>query len=64
MNCPNGHGFMPIKKIAKKITFRNVALTVQAKQHVCKVCGLETGTLQQTAAIQQAILKKSGSVKR
>jgi hypothetical protein len=62
MNCLNGHGFMPIKKTAKKITFRDVALSVQAEQHVCKVCGLEAGTLQQTAKIQQAILEKLRSL--
>jgi putative zinc finger/helix-turn-helix YgiT family protein len=55
MNCPNGHGIMPIKKTDKHITFRGVALTVSVEQHVCKVCGLEAGSADQTADIQQTI---------
>jgi putative zinc finger/helix-turn-helix YgiT family protein len=55
MNCPNGHGVMPIKKTDKHITFRGVALTIPVEQHVCKVCGLEAGSADQTADIQQTI---------
>jgi len=55
MNCPNGHGKMPIKSIAKKVKFRGVDVTIQAEQHVCKVCGIEVGTLEQTAEMQRAI---------
>jgi len=55
MNCPNGHGKMPIKSIDKKVRFRGVDVTIQAEQHVCKVCGLEAGTLEQTAEVQRTI---------
>jgi putative zinc finger/helix-turn-helix YgiT family protein len=55
MNCPNGHGVMPLRKIQKKITFRDVAVTVASHLHVCPVCKMEAGTVEQTAELQKAI---------
>lgn len=39
MNCPNGHGKMMIKKMAKSTNFRGVDIAFQAEYHVCPVCG-------------------------
>ncbi|MBN2106502.1 MAG: DUF4065 domain-containing protein [Deltaproteobacteria bacterium] len=55
MNCPNGHGIMPLKKIEKKILFRDVAVSIASRLHVCPVCKLEAGTVEQTAELQKAI---------
>ena len=55
MNCPNGHGKMMIKKMAKSTNFRGVDIAFQAEYHVCPVCGTQAGTVGQTAATQRAI---------
>ena len=55
MNCPNGHGVMPLKTVQKKITFRDAEIIVASKIHVCPECKLEAGTIEQTAQLQQAI---------
>jgi len=55
MYCPNGHGKMMVKQAKKQITFRGVNLIVPIEQYVCTVCGMETGTVNQTADIQKAI---------
>lgn len=58
MNCPNNHGEMPIKTIAKAITFRGIGMRLRVECHVCPTCGMEAGTVGQTAAVQRAILEK------
>ncbi|MBM4310124.1 MAG: DUF4065 domain-containing protein [Deltaproteobacteria bacterium] len=55
MNCPNGHGTMPLNKIKKKTVFRNEDISVAAEVHVCPVCKLEAGSVEQTAGLQKAI---------
>ena len=55
MNCPNGHGVMPLKTVRKKIAFRDTEITVSSKVHRCPKCKLEAGTIEQTAQLQQAI---------
>ena len=55
MNCPSGHGALSIKRIQKKMTFRGVNITVPVESYSCAVCGLEAGTVEQTAKIQRAI---------
>ena len=64
MNCPNGHGTMPLKTMRKKILFRDVDITVAARVHVCPKCNLQAGTVEQTAQLQQiladAYRKKTG----
>ena len=46
---------MLINKTTKRIRFRDVNLTLPVKQYVCPVCGLEAGTIKETADIQKAI---------
>ena len=55
MNCPNGHGKMVIKKLDKTMNFRGVDITFQVEHYVCPVCGIEVGTIDQTAATQRVI---------
>ena len=55
MNCPNGHSKMVLKKAKKRVIFRGLDLSVPIKQYVCAVCGVEVGTINQTADIQKAI---------
>ena len=55
MNCPNEHGKMAIKKTEKKIKFRGVDLKIPVEQYLCPVCGVEAGTIDQTASTQKSI---------
>jgi putative zinc finger/helix-turn-helix YgiT family protein len=55
MDCPNGHGVMPLKRIQKKLTFRNVDIAVESQLYVCPVCRLEAGTVDQTAGLQKTL---------
>lgn len=55
INCPNGHGAMETKKMNKSSTFRGVEINFQVEHHVCRVCGIEGGTIDQAAASQRAI---------
>ena len=55
MDCPNGHGQMKLIKAVKEINFRDKELTIEAEIYRCPVCEIETGTLDQTAAIQKTI---------
>ncbi|MBN1904594.1 MAG: type II toxin-antitoxin system MqsA family antitoxin [Deltaproteobacteria bacterium] len=53
--CPNEHGLMVVKKIPKNITFRGEEISIQEEIFVCEKCGIEVATIEQTAAIQDAI---------
>lgn len=55
VNCPNGHGAMETKKMNKSTNFRGVQINFQVVQDVCRVCGIEGGTIDQAAAAQRAI---------
>lgn len=55
MDCPNGHGEMVIKKSKKRMNFRGINIIVPIEQYVCKTCGIEAGTLDQTTVIQKEI---------
>jgi len=55
MNCPNGHGKMASKKSEKKTKFRGVDLNIPVEDYSCPVCGVEAGTVDQTASLQKAI---------
>lgn len=55
MKCPNGHGKMLIKKDEKKLKFRGLDMSIPVEQYECPVCGVEAGTIEQTAAIQRTI---------
>ncbi len=56
MNCPRESKEMIIRKTRKRITFRGKRLAISFDQYVCPKCGLEAGTIEQTAAIQKSIL--------
>lgn len=53
--CPNEHGMMELKKIPKTVTFRDEEISFQAEIFVCNECEMEIATIEQTAAIQNAI---------
>jgi putative zinc finger/helix-turn-helix YgiT family protein len=55
MNCPNGHGKMLLRKTDERMKFRDVNITYQAVHCICPVCGVEAGTVNQTAETQKAI---------
>ena len=55
MNCPSGHGRMAIKKAKKRVSFRGVNLVIPIEQYTCAVCSVESGTINQTLDIQEAI---------
>ncbi len=53
--CPNDHGPLVLKKINKSMLFRGEDIDFQMDSYVCEKCGLETATIEQTAATQNAI---------
>jgi len=55
MDCPSGHGKMVLRKAKKLMTFRGVKIIVPIEQYRCTVCGVEAGTVNQTARIQKTI---------
>jgi putative zinc finger/helix-turn-helix YgiT family protein len=55
MKCPNGHGEMNLATSHKKIRFRETDINVPVRSHVCPVCGLEAGSVQEGAMAQRAI---------
>jgi putative zinc finger/helix-turn-helix YgiT family protein len=55
INCPNNHGEMVLKKLNKTTNFRGENVTFQAEAYVCPTCQLEIATVEQTAAVQNAI---------
>jgi hypothetical protein len=57
MKCPNGHGKLKITRTEEKMKFRGVDILIPAEQYSCPVCNIKAGTIEQTSAIQRAILK-------
>lgn len=55
ITCPKGHGIMLSEKIDKAMNFRGVDINFQVEHHVCLVCGIEAGDIDQTATTQKAI---------
>ena len=55
ITCPKGHGIMSIEKIDKAMNFRGVDINFQVEHHVCAICGIEAGDIDQTATTQKAI---------
>ena len=55
MDCPNGHGKMGLRKAKQRMTFRGVNIIVPIEQYRCTVCGVDAGTVNQTARIQKSI---------
>lgn len=55
INCPNGHGKMAVALLEKTQEFRGKKIYYQIESYVCDTCGIEIGTIEQTAAAQNAI---------
>ena len=55
VNCPNDHGEMSLKRVEKQKTFREIDVKYWAETYVCDECGISVGTIEQAAAIQNAI---------
>lgn len=55
MNCPNECGEMQVKKLDKNMEFRGVDINCQVEHYLCPECGLEVGTIDQSAVTQRAI---------
>jgi len=55
IKCPNGHGEMTVALLKKTQKFRGKEINYQLESYVCDVCGIEVGTVEQTAATQNAI---------
>ena len=54
-NCPNDHGPMVLKKTEKNMTFRGKNITFEVESFICEECGVEIATIEQTAAVQNAV---------
>ncbi len=55
VDCPGGHGKMVLRRAKKRMTFRGVKIIVPIEQYICTVCGVEAGTINQAARIQETI---------
>lgn len=55
MRCPNCHAKVSFRKTNKRVEFRGVEITVPVEQYRCSACGIEFGSVNQTANIQNAI---------
>lgn len=55
VNCPNDHGEMALRRIAKETTFKGKNINYEFETYVCDKCGVNIGTIEQTAAAQNAI---------
>lgn len=64
MECPLGHGPMELKRQTRTTTFRGAEISYEAESYVCPVCGLEAATVEQSAAIQQAIIDAINGLKK
>ncbi len=53
--CPNCHAKLLFRKINKKLEFRGAEITVPVEQYHCSACGIEFGTVEQTANTQKEI---------
>jgi putative zinc finger/helix-turn-helix YgiT family protein len=55
MDCPNIHGAMELKTMAKEVSFRGVTVTFDAKHLVCAACRLTVDDVALAAANQKAL---------
>ncbi|MCF8069201.1 MAG: DUF4065 domain-containing protein [Desulfobacterales bacterium] len=53
--CPKGHGEMALTKVIKTTPFKGVDLQYETTLYVCKNCGLEAATIEQTGELQKTI---------
>jgi len=55
INCPNDHGEMALRRIDKKTIFKGEEINYQFETYVCSKCGINIGSIEQTATAQNAI---------
>lgn len=55
INCPNDHGEMTLKRIDKETVFKGETINYKYETYVCEACNVNIGTMEQTAAVQNAI---------
>ena len=55
INCPNDHGEMTLSRIGKETTFKGELINYEYETYVCEKCNVNIGTIDQTAAAQNAI---------
>jgi len=64
IKCPNMHGEMALKRIEKETIFKGENINYSLETYACDKCEIEIGTIEQTAAAQNAIAdayrKKNG----
>jgi len=53
--CPNAHDNMKLIKTEKEMKFKGIDIKFLAECYKCQDCGVEIGTVEQTAATQKAI---------
>ena len=55
MDCPNKHGPMKLKSMAREVPFRGARVKFRAQHFVCLECGIEADDLNLAAANQKAL---------
>lgn len=60
IKCPNGHSDMGLRLIVKHAVFRGENISYSIEAFVCPECGLQIGTIEQTAKAQGAISEALG----
>lgn len=55
MDCPNNHGRMELKGMARDLPFRGERVKFRARHYVCPVCGMEADDLDLAAENQKAL---------
>ena len=55
MDCPNNHGKMELKKLAKEVTFRGRQVKYRPEHFVCRSCGLVADDWKLAASNQKAL---------
>jgi putative zinc finger/helix-turn-helix YgiT family protein len=55
INCPNDHGEMALRRIEKETVFKEERIDYLFETYVCEECNVNIATMEQTAAVQNAI---------
>jgi putative zinc finger/helix-turn-helix YgiT family protein len=55
VDCPNRHGQMELKSVARKVLFRGKQVKFFAQHFICPACGIEVDDLSLAAANQKAL---------
>jgi putative zinc finger/helix-turn-helix YgiT family protein len=53
--CPNAHKSLALVKTEKEMNFKGVGIKFLVEYYKCQECGVEIGTVEQTAATQRAV---------